>query len=97
MNKAILSCHSWFTQKYQQCLQRIQVPLLNHLLCLPMKFKFFCNIAKGQRKSGRAGRTGLGAKSLGTAEGRCFRGGGDLRSEDPTLPTADWLWGTAKL
>ncbi|XP_040855302.1 E3 ubiquitin-protein ligase DCST1 [Ochotona curzoniae] len=46
VNKAILSCHSWFTQKYQQCLQRIQVPLLNHLLCLPMKFKFFCNIAK---------------------------------------------------
>ncbi|XP_017201334.3 E3 ubiquitin-protein ligase DCST1 isoform X1 [Oryctolagus cuniculus] len=46
VNKAIVSCRRWFAQKHQQCMQRIQVPLLNHLLCLPMKFKFFCSIAK---------------------------------------------------
>eukprot|EP00073_Rattus_norvegicus_P044648 XP_017446794.1 PREDICTED: DC-STAMP domain-containing protein 1 isoform X1 [Rattus norvegicus] len=46
VNKAILSCYRWFDKKHQRCMQRIQVPLLNSLLCLPMKFKFFCNIAK---------------------------------------------------
>nr|XP_012623343.1 DC-STAMP domain-containing protein 1 isoform X3 [Microcebus murinus]XP_012623344.1 DC-STAMP domain-containing protein 1 isoform X3 [Microcebus murinus] len=46
VNKAILSCRRWFDRKHEQCMQHIKVPLLNHLLCLPMKFKFFCNIAK---------------------------------------------------
>ncbi|CAO2598865.1 E3 ubiquitin-protein ligase DCST1 [Lemmus lemmus] len=46
INKAIINCHRWFEDKHQQCMQRIWVPLLNHLLCLPMKFKFFCSIAK---------------------------------------------------
>ncbi|XP_058395321.1 E3 ubiquitin-protein ligase DCST1 isoform X2 [Diceros bicornis minor] len=46
VNRAILSCRRWFDQKHEQCMQRIWVPLLNHLLCLPMKFKFFCGIAK---------------------------------------------------
>nr|KAF6413081.1 DC-STAMP domain containing 1 [Molossus molossus] len=46
VNKAILSCRRWFDKKHEQCMQRIWVPLLNHLLCLPMKFKFFCGIAK---------------------------------------------------
>ncbi|XP_004629998.1 E3 ubiquitin-protein ligase DCST1 [Octodon degus] len=46
VNQAILSCQRWFDRKHEQCMQRIWVPLLNHLLCLPMKFKFFCGIAK---------------------------------------------------
>ncbi|XP_042135317.1 E3 ubiquitin-protein ligase DCST1 isoform X1 [Peromyscus maniculatus bairdii] len=46
VNRAITSCHLWFEKKYQQCMQRIWVPLLNHLLCLPMKFKFFCSVAR---------------------------------------------------
>ncbi|KAK2503123.1 hypothetical protein MC885_014967 [Smutsia gigantea] len=46
VNQAMLSCRRWFDQKHEQCMQRIWVPLLNHLLCLPMKFKFFCSIAK---------------------------------------------------
>ncbi|XP_053462849.1 E3 ubiquitin-protein ligase DCST1 [Nycticebus coucang] len=46
VNKAILSCRHWFDKKHEQCMQHIWVPLLNHLLCLPMKFKFFCSIAK---------------------------------------------------
>ncbi|OWK04505.1 DCST1 [Cervus elaphus hippelaphus] len=46
VNKAMFSCRRWFDQKHGACMQRIWVPLLNHLLCLPMKFKFFCSIAK---------------------------------------------------
>nr|XP_035980349.1 E3 ubiquitin-protein ligase DCST1 isoform X4 [Halichoerus grypus] len=46
VDRAILSCRRWFDHKHEQCMQRIWVPLLKHLLCLPMKFKFFCGIAK---------------------------------------------------
>ncbi|XP_003937819.3 E3 ubiquitin-protein ligase DCST1 isoform X1 [Saimiri boliviensis] len=46
VNQAILSCHGWFDRKHEQCMEHIWVPLLTHLLCLPMKFKFFCGIAK---------------------------------------------------
>uniref|UniRef100_A0A8D1BKX9 DC-STAMP domain containing 1 n=1 Tax=Sus scrofa TaxID=9823 RepID=A0A8D1BKX9_PIG len=46
VNKAMLTCRRWFDQKHQQCMRHIWVPLLKHLLCLPMKFKFFCGIAK---------------------------------------------------
>ncbi|KAF6292726.1 DC-STAMP domain containing 1 [Rhinolophus ferrumequinum] len=46
VNQAILSCRRWFDRKHEQCMQRIWVPLLKHLLCVPMKFKFFCGIAK---------------------------------------------------
>ncbi|XP_007458035.1 PREDICTED: DC-STAMP domain-containing protein 1 isoform X1 [Lipotes vexillifer] len=46
VNKAMINCRRWFDQKHRVCIQRIWVPLLNHLLCLPMKFKFFCGIAK---------------------------------------------------
>uniref|UniRef100_A0A2K5QYP1 DC-STAMP domain containing 1 n=1 Tax=Cebus imitator TaxID=2715852 RepID=A0A2K5QYP1_CEBIM len=46
VSQAILSCHRWFDRKHEQCMKHIWVPLLSHLLCLPMKFKFFCGIAK---------------------------------------------------
>ncbi|KAL4694927.1 hypothetical protein H8957_002026 [Semnopithecus entellus] len=46
VNQAILSCRRWFDHKHEQCRKHIWVPLLTHLLCLPMKFKFFCGIAK---------------------------------------------------
>nr|XP_012331725.1 DC-STAMP domain-containing protein 1 isoform X2 [Aotus nancymaae] len=46
VSQAILNCHRWFDHKHEQCMKHIWVPLLTHLLCLPMKFKFFCGIAK---------------------------------------------------
>lgn len=61
VNKAIVSCRRWFDKKHEQCMQRIRVPLLNHLLCLPMKFKFFCGIAKGQHRGRRVGSPRVGS------------------------------------
>ncbi|XP_044905146.1 E3 ubiquitin-protein ligase DCST1 isoform X7 [Felis catus] len=46
VDRAMLSCRRWFDQKHERCVERVRVPLLNHLLCLPMKFKFFCSIAR---------------------------------------------------
>ncbi|XP_062488293.1 E3 ubiquitin-protein ligase DCST1 isoform X1 [Pezoporus occidentalis] len=39
-------CRDWFDTKYDACMEQIFVPLINHLLCLPMKFKFLCHIVK---------------------------------------------------
>lgn len=74
VNKAILSCRRWFDRKHEQCLQRIWVPLLSHLLCLPMKFKFFCGIAKGQPGPQEGGE--LQAREPGPWEARGRRGTG---------------------
>ncbi|XP_053065021.1 E3 ubiquitin-protein ligase DCST1 isoform X2 [Acinonyx jubatus] len=46
VDRAMLSCRHWFDRKHERCMERVRVPLLNHLLCLPMKFKFFCSIAR---------------------------------------------------
>lgn len=89
VDKAIASCRRWFDQKHKQCLQRIWVPLLRDLLCLPMKFKFFCSIAKGQRGGGRVGahgRAGRGSPVLGDTEG-CGRAWGQPRGRAGDVPS----------
>lgn len=40
-------CRDWFNAKHKTCMAEVVVPLINHLLCLPMKFKFVCDIVKG--------------------------------------------------
>uniref|UniRef100_F6U3W8 DC-STAMP domain containing 1 n=1 Tax=Monodelphis domestica TaxID=13616 RepID=F6U3W8_MONDO len=45
VDRAVRSCHRWFDHKHALCMEKIKVPLLNHLLCLPMTFKFLCRIA----------------------------------------------------
>uniref|UniRef100_A0A8D2KWZ5 DC-STAMP domain containing 1 n=1 Tax=Varanus komodoensis TaxID=61221 RepID=A0A8D2KWZ5_VARKO len=42
IDQAIARCRSWFDTKHRSCLRTIAVPLLNHLLCIPMKFTFLC-------------------------------------------------------
>ncbi|XP_069806044.1 E3 ubiquitin-protein ligase DCST1 isoform X2 [Dendropsophus ebraccatus] len=40
----INKCKDWFAQKHEECMRVIWLPVLNSLLCLPMKFSFFCNV-----------------------------------------------------
>ncbi|XP_066428612.1 E3 ubiquitin-protein ligase DCST1 [Eleutherodactylus coqui] len=40
----INKCKDWFAQKHEECMRIIWLPILNSLLCLPMKFTFLCNI-----------------------------------------------------
>ncbi|KAM6112536.1 E3 ubiquitin-protein ligase DCST1 [Phoenicopterus ruber ruber] len=42
----IQRCRDWFNTKHQDCMAWVVVPLISHLLCLPMKFKFLCHIVK---------------------------------------------------
>ncbi|XP_070622886.1 E3 ubiquitin-protein ligase DCST1 isoform X2 [Erythrolamprus reginae] len=46
IQRAIRRCQAWFQTKHASCMQTIAVPLVNHLLCLPMKFSFLCHLAK---------------------------------------------------
>uniref|UniRef100_A0ABM5F4W2 E3 ubiquitin-protein ligase DCST1 n=1 Tax=Pogona vitticeps TaxID=103695 RepID=A0ABM5F4W2_9SAUR len=46
INQAVQRCQTWFETKYRSCLRTIAVPLISHLLCIPMKFSFLCHLAK---------------------------------------------------
>nr|XP_038023649.1 LOW QUALITY PROTEIN: E3 ubiquitin-protein ligase DCST1 [Anas platyrhynchos] len=46
VDQAMQRCRDWFDKKHKACMARIVVPLISHLLCLPMKFKFLCHIVK---------------------------------------------------
>ncbi|XP_062821045.1 E3 ubiquitin-protein ligase DCST1 [Anolis carolinensis] len=46
VDKSIVRCQAWFETKYRACLRTIVVPLVSHLLCLPMKFSFLCHFAR---------------------------------------------------
>ncbi|XP_019412271.1 PREDICTED: DC-STAMP domain-containing protein 1 [Crocodylus porosus] len=46
IDKAIERCQAWFDTKHESCMRHIVVPLISHLLCLPMKFKFLCHAVK---------------------------------------------------
>ncbi|XP_068778049.1 E3 ubiquitin-protein ligase DCST1 [Struthio camelus] len=43
---AMQRCRDWFNTKHQACMEHVVVPLISHLLCLPMKFKFLCHVVK---------------------------------------------------
>ncbi|XP_063802722.1 E3 ubiquitin-protein ligase DCST1 isoform X3 [Pseudophryne corroboree] len=44
IEKGVEKCHDWFHKKHEDCMSLIRLPILNTLLCLPMKFTFLCNI-----------------------------------------------------
>ncbi|XP_062897981.1 E3 ubiquitin-protein ligase DCST1 isoform X2 [Mobula hypostoma] len=46
VKKGIRRCKMWFDQKHVACLNKIPIPIFNHLFCVPMVFDFMCNIMK---------------------------------------------------
>ncbi|XP_031432391.1 E3 ubiquitin-protein ligase DCST1 [Clupea harengus] len=46
VEQGIERCRDWFDVKWQECMNTIAVPLINHLLCLPMKFEILCDVMK---------------------------------------------------
>nr|XP_015199898.1 PREDICTED: DC-STAMP domain-containing protein 1 isoform X1 [Lepisosteus oculatus] len=46
VEEGISRCRLWFHGKWEECMRTIAVPLLNHLLCLPMTFSFLCDIMR---------------------------------------------------
>ncbi|KAM6365310.1 E3 ubiquitin-protein ligase DCST1 [Pluvialis apricaria] len=39
-------CRNWFNAMHDTCMKRVVVPIINHLVCLPMKLEFICRIVK---------------------------------------------------
>lgn len=46
VQEAIMRCSQWFTLKWTQCMSTVSIPVLNHILCVPMKFTFLCDIMR---------------------------------------------------
>ncbi|XP_054916954.1 E3 ubiquitin-protein ligase DCST1-like isoform X1 [Poeciliopsis prolifica] len=46
VNEGIRRCAGWFKQKWNKCMKAIPVPIINHILCISMKFDFLCDILR---------------------------------------------------
>ncbi|KAK5619904.1 hypothetical protein CRENBAI_005438 [Crenichthys baileyi] len=46
VNEGIQRCADWFSQRWEECMQAIPVPVINHILCVSMKFHFLCDILR---------------------------------------------------
>ncbi|KAA0703352.1 E3 ubiquitin-protein ligase DCST1 [Triplophysa tibetana] len=46
VQQGISRCHDWFSDKWDECMNTIQAPLINHFLCVPMKFNFLCDVMR---------------------------------------------------
>ncbi|KAK2902959.1 hypothetical protein QQF64_010163 [Cirrhinus molitorella] len=46
VQEGISRCQEWFNVKWEECMNAIQAPLINHFLCVPLHFRFLCNIMR---------------------------------------------------
>nr|XP_057909297.1 E3 ubiquitin-protein ligase DCST1 [Doryrhamphus excisus] len=46
VNQGIQRCADWFSLKWQECVNAIPVPVIHHILCVPMKFHFLCDVMR---------------------------------------------------
>uniref|UniRef100_A0A3B4DIZ4 DC-STAMP domain containing 1 n=1 Tax=Pygocentrus nattereri TaxID=42514 RepID=A0A3B4DIZ4_PYGNA len=46
VNQGIDRCQQWFSAKWEECMDTVKSPVINHFLCVPMKFEFLCNVMR---------------------------------------------------
>uniref|UniRef100_A0A8C1JML6 DC-STAMP domain containing 1 n=1 Tax=Cyprinus carpio TaxID=7962 RepID=A0A8C1JML6_CYPCA len=46
VQQGVSRCQDWFSVKWEECMNTIQAPLINHFLCVPMQFHFLCDIMR---------------------------------------------------
>ncbi|XP_055066164.2 E3 ubiquitin-protein ligase DCST1 isoform X1 [Misgurnus anguillicaudatus] len=46
VQEGIGRCQDWFNNKWEECMNTIQAPLINHILCVPMTFHFLCDVMR---------------------------------------------------
>ncbi|XP_008296867.1 DC-STAMP domain-containing protein 1 [Stegastes partitus] len=46
VNQGIQRCVDWFSRRWDECMEAIPVPIINHILCVPMKFHFLCDVMR---------------------------------------------------
>ena len=48
VEEGIDRCQKWFNVKWQECMDAIKAPIINHILCVSMKFHFLCDAMRGR-------------------------------------------------
>lgn len=48
VQQGIDNCTKWFNDTWRKCMDTIKSPIINHFLCVPMKFDSLCNIMTGK-------------------------------------------------
>ncbi|KAF1388553.1 hypothetical protein PFLUV_G00091470 [Perca fluviatilis] len=46
VNEGVQRCADWFGSRWAECMQAIPVPVINHVLCVSMKFNFLCDVMR---------------------------------------------------
>ncbi|CAB1334232.1 unnamed protein product [Coregonus sp. 'balchen'] len=46
VEQGIERCREWFEVKWQDCMDAIKAPVINHILCVSMRFHFLCDIMR---------------------------------------------------
>ncbi|XP_039973275.1 E3 ubiquitin-protein ligase DCST1 [Xiphias gladius] len=46
VEEAMQRCFDWFRRRWAECMEVIPVPIINHILCVSMKFHFLCDIMR---------------------------------------------------
>ncbi|NXH38467.1 DCST1 ligase, partial [Dicaeum eximium] len=46
IERGLKRCTDHFKKMYNKCMKQVSMPLVNHLICLPMQFGFFCHSVK---------------------------------------------------
>ncbi|XP_044062730.1 E3 ubiquitin-protein ligase DCST1 isoform X2 [Siniperca chuatsi] len=46
VNEGMQRCADWFSLRWAECMEAIPVPIINHILCVSMKFHFLCDVMR---------------------------------------------------
>uniref|UniRef100_H3CL05 DC-STAMP domain containing 1 n=1 Tax=Tetraodon nigroviridis TaxID=99883 RepID=H3CL05_TETNG len=46
VSEGVQRCSDWFSSKWEECTKAVPVPVINHILCVPMKFNFLCDVMR---------------------------------------------------
>ncbi|XP_045900968.1 E3 ubiquitin-protein ligase DCST1 isoform X2 [Micropterus dolomieu] len=46
VDEGVQRCTDWFSLRWEECMTAIPVPVINHILCVSMKFHFLCDIMR---------------------------------------------------
>ncbi|XP_037836231.1 E3 ubiquitin-protein ligase DCST1 [Kryptolebias marmoratus] len=46
VNEGVQRCADWFSRRWAECMTAIPVPVINHILCVSMKFHFLCDVMR---------------------------------------------------
>ncbi|XP_058504243.1 E3 ubiquitin-protein ligase DCST1 isoform X1 [Solea solea] len=46
VTEGVNRCSDWFRGKWEECMEVIAVPVINHVFCVPMTFHFLCDVMR---------------------------------------------------